>query len=125
MQSHLREMDRDLRAAGYRGEVLISTSVGGCMHVEALAERPIHSIKSGPAMAPIAGRACAEVEGLADDVVICDTGGTTFDVGLVRDGRLVFTRDTWLGGQWTGHIISMSSVDVAEHRGGRGIDRLD
>ena len=120
MQSHLREMDRDLRAAGYRGEVLISTSVGGCMHVEALAERPIHSIKSGPAMAPIAGRACAEVEGLADDVVICDTGGTTFDVGLVRDGRLVFTRDTWLGGQWTGHIISMSSVDVRSIGAGGG-----
>ena len=120
MQSHLREMDRDLRSAGYRGEVLISTSVGGCMHVEALAERPIHSIKSGPAMAPIAGRACAEVEGLADDVVICDTGGTTFDVGLVRDGRLVFTRDTWLGGQWTGHIISMSSVDVRSIGAGGG-----
>ena len=120
MQSHLREMDRDLRAAGYQGEVLISTSVGGCMHVEALAERPIHSIKSGPAMAPVAGRACAEVEGLADDVVICDTGGTTFDVGLVRDGRLVFTRDTWLGGQWTGHIISMSSVDVRSIGAGGG-----
>ena len=120
MQSHLREMNQDLRAAGYRGEVLISTSVGGCMHVEALAERPIHSIKSGPAMAPVAGRACAEVEDLADDVVICDTGGTTFDVGLVRDGRLVFTRDTWLGGQWTGHIISMSSVDVRSIGAGGG-----
>ncbi len=120
MQSHLREMNQDLRAAGYQGEVLISTSVGGCMHVEALAERPIHSIKSGPAMAPVAGRACAEVEDLADDVVICDTGGTTFDVGLVRDGRLVFTRDTWLGGQWTGHIISMSSVDVRSIGAGGG-----
>ena len=120
MQSHLREMDRDLRAAGYQGEVLISTSVGGCMHVEALAERPVHTIKSGPAMAPVAGRAYAEVEGLANDVVICDTGGTTFDVGLVRDGRLVFTRDTWLGGQWTGHIISMSSVDVRSIGAGGG-----
>ena len=120
MQSHLREMDRDLRAAGYSGEVLISTSVGGCMHVEALAERPIHTIKSGPAMAPVAGRAYSEVEGLANDVVICDTGGTTFDVGLVRDGRLVFTRDTWLGGQWTGHIISMSSVDVRSIGAGGG-----
>ena len=120
MQNHLREMERDLRAAGYQGEILISTSVGGCMHVEELAERPIHTIKSGPAMAPVAGRVYAEVEGLGDDVVICDTGGTTFDVGLVRDGRLVFTRDTWLGGQWTGHIISMSSVDVRSIGAGGG-----
>ena len=120
MQSHLREMERDLRAAGYHGEILISTSVGGCMHVEELAERPIHAIKSGPAMAPVAGRVYAKAEGLADDVVICDTGGTTFDVGLVRDGRLVFTRDTWLGGQWTGHIIAMSSVDVRSIGAGGG-----
>ena len=30
MQQHLREMEQDLRAAGYRGEILVSTTVGGC-----------------------------------------------------------------------------------------------
>ena len=32
-------------------------------------------------------------------IVVCDTGGTSFDVGLVRDGEVVFTRETWLGGR--------------------------
>ena len=54
MQAHLRDMEDDLRASGCRGEILVSTSVGGCMHVDELVERPIHTVKSGPAMAPVA-----------------------------------------------------------------------
>lgn len=120
MQAHLRDMGRDLRDAGYGGEILVSTSVGGCMHVEDLVERPIHTVKSGPSMAPVAGRVYAGAEQHDADVIVCDTGGTTFDVGLVRDGALVFTRESWLGPRWTGHIMSMSTVDVRSIGAGGG-----
>jgi N-methylhydantoinase A len=120
MQRHLAEMESDLRDAGYRGDILVSTSVGGCMHVDALVERPIHTLKSGPAMAPVAGRVYSAVEDLGGDVIVCDTGGTTFDVGLVRDGALVYTRDSWLGRQWIGHMLSMSTVDVRSVGAGGG-----
>ncbi len=120
MQKHLREMDDDLRGAGYEGEILVSTSVGGCLHVDELVERPIHTVKCGPAMAPVAGLTYAEIENLGKDVIICDTGGTTFDVGLVRDGQLKFTRETWLGGQYTGHLLGISSVDVRSIGAGGG-----
>ena len=121
MQEHLRQMESDLRGAGYDGEILVSTAIGGCMHVEELAERPIHTVKSGPAMAPVAGLNYARIENFGSDVIICDTGGTTFDVGLVRDGEVKFTRDTWIGPQWTGDILAISSVDVRRRR----FDRLD
>jgi N-methylhydantoinase A len=120
MQKHLREMEQDLRTAGYRGEILVSTTVGGCMHVDELVERPIHTVKSGPAMAPVAGRVYSEIEGLGRDVIICDAGGTTFDVGLVREGNLVYTRDTWLGPRWTGDLLAISSVDVRSVGAGGG-----
>ncbi|NQV20287.1 MAG: hydantoinase/oxoprolinase family protein, partial [Rhodospirillales bacterium] len=120
MQEHLREMNGDLRDAGYEGEILVSTSVGGCLHVDELIERPIHTVKCGPAMAPVAGLTYAEMENLGRDVIICDTGGTTFDVGLVRDGQLKFTRETWLGGQYTGHLLGISSVDVRSIGAGGG-----
>ena len=120
MQTHLREMEEHLREAGYRGEILVSTSMGGCMHVEELAAKPIHSIKSGPAMAPVAGRDYAKLESLGDDVIVCDAGGTTFDVGLVRNGSLMFTRETWIGEPRIGHIIGMSSVDVRSIGAGGG-----
>ena len=120
MQEHLRQMESDLRGAGYDGEILVSTAVGGCMHVEELAERPIHTVKSGPAMAPVAGLNYARIENFGSDVIICDTGGTTFDVGLVRDGEVKFTRDTWIGPQWTGDILAISSVDVRSIGAGGG-----
>jgi N-methylhydantoinase A len=120
MGAHLRDMERDLREAGFGGEILVSTSVGGCMGVDELAERPIHTLKSGPAMAPIAGRHYAALEGAGNNVIVCDTGGTTFDVGLIREGNLVYSRDTWLGGKWTGHVVAMSTVDMRSIGAGGG-----
>ena len=120
MQKHLCEMAADLRAAGFAGDLLVSTSVGGCQAVEELIARPIHTLKSGPAMAPVAGRAAAAVERLGGNAIVCDTGGTTFDVGLVRDGGLVYTRDSWLGQRWLGDIIGTSTVDVRSIGAGGG-----
>ena len=120
MQRHLSEMEQDLRNADYQGEILVSTIIGGCAYVEDLIERPIYTVKSGPAMAPVAGIAYAKIEDLGTDVILCDTGGTTFDVGLVREGRLKYTRETWLGPQWTGHMVSISSVDIRSVGAGGG-----
>ena len=59
-------------------------------------------------------------ERLGGNAIVCDTGGTTFDVGLVRDGGLVYTRDTWLGPRWLGDIIGTSTVDVRSIGAGGG-----
>jgi N-methylhydantoinase A len=120
MQQHLREMEADLRAAGFAGELLIGTSGGGCQHVSEVAGRPVTMLKSGPAMAPVAGKAYVTIEDLGHDAIVCDTGGTTFDVGLVRDGDLVYSRDSWLGRRWLGHMVAMSSVDVRSIGAGGG-----
>ena len=77
-------------------------------------------LKSGPAMAPVAGQAYTTIERLGGDAIVCDTGGTTFDVGLVRDGNLVYSRDSWLGRRWIGHMVAMSTVDVRRIGAGGG-----
>ena len=120
MQQHLREMESDLRATGFRGELLIGTSAGGCQHVSEVAGRPVQMLKSGPAMAPVAGQAYITIESLGGDAIVCDTGGTTFDVGLVRDANLVYTRDSWLGRRWLGDMVAMSTVDVRSIGAGGG-----
>ena len=120
MQQHLRQMEEDLRAGGFAGELLIGTSAGGCQHVSEVATRPVQMLKSGPAMAPVAGQAYTTIEKLGGDAIVCDTGGTTFDVGLVRDGNLVYTRDSWLGRRWIGHMVAMSTVDVRSIGAGGG-----
>ena len=120
MQRHLRELEEDLRKAGFAGQILVSTASGGCNHIDQLIEKPIYTIGSGPAMAPIAGLNFSTQEDLGDNVIICDTGGTTFDVGLVRDGRLTFSRDTWLGPKYTGDLLGISAVDMRSIGAGGG-----
>jgi N-methylhydantoinase A len=117
MQRHLREMDADLRAGGFSGELLVVTSFGGVLSVEDVSERPIYSVNSGPAVAPVAGRAYADGEG---NVIVCDMGGTSFDVSVIRDGSIKFTRETWLGERFVGHITGLSSVDVKSIGAGGG-----
>ena len=120
MQEQLRLLEQNLAEAGYNGDVLVSASVGGVMHVEHMIERPIYIVKSGPAMAPIAGLSYAAMETLGRDVVVVDTGGTTFDVSLVRDARVTRTRETWLGEIYTGHLLGMGSVDIRSIGAGGG-----
>ncbi|MGY4238316.1 N-methylhydantoinase A [Bradyrhizobium sp. USDA 4449] len=120
MQEHLRGLERDLRDEGFKGEILISTTAGGCNSVDALVRKPIYTIGSGPAMAPIAGLAVAKAEALGKDLIVCDTGGTTFDVGLVRDGQLKYSRETWLGPQYTGDLLGISAVDMRSIGAGGG-----
>jgi N-methylhydantoinase A len=120
MQQHLCGLEEDLRQAGYTGDILVSTSIGGCNHIAELVQRPIQTAKSGPAMAPVAARSFSQLEDCGGDIIVCDTGGTTFDVGLVRDGNLVYSRETWLGGDWTGHLLGISSVDIRSVGAGGG-----
>ena len=108
MQEYLLTLEQDLRAAGYTNDILVSTSFGGVMHLRDVVEKPIYLVKSGPAMAPIAGLAYVSAENLAQDIIVCDAGGTTFDVSLVRDGEVEFLADTWLGPQWTGDNLGMA-----------------
>jgi N-methylhydantoinase A len=126
MQQHLREMEADLRGAGLGGELLPAISLGGVMHIEGVIAKPIHMVRSGPSLAPLLGRVVAAAETGSPDVIVCDTGGTSFDVSLVRDGRPVFGRDTWLGPRYTGHLTGLSSIDARSiGSGGGSIARLD
>lgn len=120
MQSHLREVERTLRDWGLSGELLAATSLGGLLPMRELIERPIYAARSGPSLAPVAGRYYAELEMGSADAIVCDTGGTSFDVGLVRDGAIVTTRETWLGEPFAGHLTGLSSVDVRSIGAGGG-----
>ncbi|MCB1034137.1 MAG: hydantoinase/oxoprolinase family protein, partial [Acidobacteria bacterium] len=77
MRHHLSQLRTDLEDRGFSGKLLVSTSIGGVMHVEDVIERPIYLTKSGPSMAPIAGKVYAGAARQGDSVIVCDTGGTT------------------------------------------------
>ena len=122
MQEYLATLERDLREAGLGGHVFVATSFGGAWRPEEMVERPIYSVGSGPSMAPVAAvtYAVEELPEEAGELVVCDTGGTTFDVGLVSNGEITFSAETWIGGRWIGHITGIRAVDVKSIGAGGG-----
>jgi len=120
MERYMGGLDERLRAAGFAGQVLIVTSQGGMMAAKAVAHSPIHAINSGPSMAPVAGNHFGGIEFGKRDLIVADAGGTTYDVSLVRDGRIPTTRDSWIGEPYSGHLTGFPSVDVKSVGAGGG-----
>jgi N-methylhydantoinase A len=117
MAAHLGGLHADLERAAFTGALMIVTSEGAVLDVDEVVARPVLTINSGPSMAPLAGAASAPK---ADVVVVCDMGGTTFDVSLVEQGRVRHTREAWLGEPFVGHLTGLSSVAVQSIGAGGG-----
>lgn len=120
MQRHLPEIATGLQSEGFAGELLAATTAGGVVPMPQMVESPLLSVRSGPSLAPVAARTVAKAETGSGDVIVCDTGGTSFEVGLVRAGELVFTNETWLGEPFAGHLTGLSSVDIRSIGAGGG-----
>ena len=120
MTAYLHGLEERLRDSGFDGRLLMVTSSGGVVDAADMAAAPIHAVNSGPAMAPIAGRHYAAVDGLSENAVVADTGGTSYDVALVSRGRIPVTRETWLGQEYEGHITGFPAVDVRSVGAGGG-----
>jgi N-methylhydantoinase A len=121
MSAYLDNLERGLRSSGFAGELLVISTSGGLMHAREAAKVPITSINSGPAMAPVAGRHFAlAADAGAENAIVADTGGTSYDVSVVRGGRIPMTRETWLGEPLTGHITGFPAVDVKSIGAGGG-----
>jgi N-methylhydantoinase A len=120
MTEYISRVERRLREAGFRGRVLIVTSAGGALDARDVAAAPIHSLGSGPSMAPVAGRHFAAADAAAEMAIVADTGGTSYDVSVVRRGRIPWTRETWLGRPYFGHMTGLPSVDVRSVGAGGG-----
>ena len=120
MSRFFRELEATLVRRGFTGRLLIMTSSGGVLDAHGVAEHPIHSIGSGPAAAPIAGRHFALTDSGSDTVLVTDAGGTTYDVSLVRRGQIPWTRETLVGHPTYGYITGFPSVDVKSVGAGGG-----
>ncbi|MEM8800010.1 MAG: hydantoinase/oxoprolinase family protein [Pseudomonadota bacterium] len=120
MTSYISGIDTAMKAAGFDGQLYVLTSEGNMVDAQEVAASPILAINSGPSMAPIGGARVANDETDEKDVVIFDTGGTTFDVSLVRGGRVPMTQETWLGRPFASDMTGFPSVDVKSIGSGGG-----
>jgi N-methylhydantoinase A len=113
-------LEERLREEGFGGRLLVMTSAGGVLDADAVRAEPIHSIGSGPAAAPVAGRHFAALDAAADSAIVTDAGGTTYDVSLIRRGQIPWTRETRVGAGEFGHLTGFPSVDARSIGAGGG-----
>lgn len=126
MSDYLRSLGARLQEAGFDGRLLIASVSGGLVDPSRLAEKPVLSINSGPALAPVAGAHYAASIADADTAIVVDTGGTSFDVSVVRSGRIPRTKESWLGDKYVSDITGFPSIDVrTTGAGGGSIARVD
>jgi N-methylhydantoinase A len=93
---YLRKLAADLSAQGYLHELLIMQGNGGTMSVDVAARHAVSTLMSGPA----AGVKAAAYTALAaghENIISCDMGGTSFDVGVIRGGRPALSADKEMG----------------------------
>jgi N-methylhydantoinase A len=93
MAEYLATLQRDLRARGLGCAPFILQSHGGAARADEVV--PVQTIESGPAAGIVGARHLADLLGLRH-VIAADVGGTTFKVGLIRDGQWYYATETVL-----------------------------
>ncbi len=85
LDRYLERLVAELAARGYRGELLVMRGNGGMVSAPVAAASAVNTVMSGPASGIMAAAYTARRAGLAN-VITYDMGGTSCDVGMVRDG---------------------------------------
>jgi len=93
---YLASLARRLRAAGYRGDVLIMQSHGGVAPMKESARLAAGAVLSGPAGGVAAGRYSARLLG-EGNLITFDMGGTSTDIALLQRGEPQLTGEKTVG----------------------------
>lgn len=97
MQRYLGRLDEALRAESIAAPLVVMKSNGGVMAAERVANHCVQTILSGPAGGVVAGAAIAAHHSNRN-LITADMGGTSFDVAVIEDGRVSFSRDAEIDG---------------------------
>jgi len=104
-----------LRREGLSARPLIVQSSGGVLPIEDASERGIHSIGSGPVAGLIGAQSLGALMGYKN-IICTDVGGTTFDVGLILEGRAQMAMEPSVGQ----YPLAIPMVDVTSIGAGGG-----
>jgi len=96
MRRYLTRMEDRLASDGSKARLHIVRSDGGLMSASAAADRPIHTVLSGPAGGVTSTVAIARQTG-QQRLLAFDMGGTSTDVSVIIDGEPAISRATEVG----------------------------
>ena len=108
--------EQGLAERGFGGSFSVLKSNGGQVDASAAVERSAEVILSGLAGGIVAGRYYGELAG-ERDLITLDMGGTSADVGMVRDGAVDYVPDYELE---FGLPIALPAIDLRTVGAGGG-----
>jgi N-methylhydantoinase A len=86
MAKYLGNLDKQLKASGYRQPLQITQCGGGSISVDHAMESPLLTLDSGPVSGVTGSLYLGELMGVPN-IITTDMGGTSFDVGIIHDGQ--------------------------------------
>ncbi len=86
MARYLGRLQKELKLARFRSELLVMQGNGGTMSGKAAADYAVQTVMSGPAAGALAAARIGQQSG-HPNLIGCDMGGTSFDVTLIRNGE--------------------------------------
>ena len=114
-ETYLGSLRDRLGGSGMDGAIGVMQSNGGVMAAERALELPVRTLSSGPAGGVIGVASLARRLG-HPDAICTDVGGTTYDVAIVKDGRVQERTETEIAGL----PVLAPTVDVASIGAGGG-----
>ncbi|MEA2745012.1 MAG: N-methylhydantoinase [Acetobacteraceae bacterium] len=98
VEAYVERLTGGLAGRGLRQPARIARSNGGAELAGTMRDRPVAALLSGPA-AGVAGAAdaAADVGWTAADLMTLDVGGTSADIGVIRDGQPVLSSEELVG----------------------------
>ncbi len=93
VRRYLDTLAAGLREEGFEGILLVMQAYGGLLPFDRAAESPVGMIESGPVSGLVGSKSLGEAIG-ARNIIAADMGGTTFKVGVVRDGLIEYQRES-------------------------------
>jgi N-methylhydantoinase A len=85
LDRYLDTLTQELGKRGFRADLLVMQGNGGTISASLAAETAVNTVMSGPASGIIAAAATTAAAGFPNAITY-DMGGTSTDVGLIRDG---------------------------------------
>jgi N-methylhydantoinase A len=112
---YLAQLAGRLADAGYAGPLFVILSHGGIAPIEEARRLAVGTALSGPAGGVAAAVALA-AEGMGQNLVTFDMGGTSTDIALITDGEAALGRGRSVGGE----RIALESLDIVTLGAGGG-----
>ncbi|MEA1963913.1 MAG: hydantoinase/oxoprolinase family protein [Candidatus Aerophobetes bacterium] len=107
LEKHISEINSFLKKQDFKGNFLIMQANGSCVTYEEATEKSICMLDSGPCTG-VAGYAKKCKSRNIEHLITGDVGGTSFDVGVVVEGRATIRTSSEI----LKHPILMPSIDV-------------